>query len=193
MDAPVFASPAAMLAAVTAATAGGVTRRCFVGTIQDMRGDAIVCETELFPRSALEFYTAHNLDELASDDPRYTTLYSSARGGGQGDYRAGMKEKLANVVDCLTRFPASKRAVLTIPNRNVSHEVDEDAKCLRELHFWVDNGALHASGFMRAQAASIFPKNIHFIGTIHHRIAGALGLAVGSYTHVVTTLVSGRD
>ncbi len=168
-------------------------RRCFVATVLDMSGDAIVVETELFPRAALDFYTAHNLDELPADDARYATLYSSARGGGQGDYRVGMRDKIANVVDCLTRFPGSKRAVLTVPARNVSHEVDEDAKCLREVHFFIEGGALHAAGFMRAQAASIFPKNLHFIGTILQRVAAALRVPTGRYTHFVTTLVSGRD
>lgn len=43
------------------------------------------------------------------------------------------------------------------------------------------------------QAATIFPKNIHYIGTIMHIVARRLGVPVGAYTHFVTTLVDGRE
>lgn len=209
MALPLYATPAAMLEAMIAATAAAPLVRNFAGTIEDMGGDAIVVESELFPREALDFYTRHNLNELhrVEDEQQlgapghvdehaaaYQRWYNGARGGGQGDYRAGIVPKIANVVACLTAFPHSKRAVLTVPNAPaLDHTVDEDAKCLRELHFYVDeDGKLSCSGFMRAQAASIFPKNIHFIGTIQQRVAEALGRPVGSYTHFVTQLTSGR-
>ena len=124
----------------------------------------------------------------------HAAWYSPERGGPQGDYRADMPAKLANVVDALTRFPHSKRAVLTVFARNSSHAVDEDAKCLRELHFFVKQGdeRLHCAGYMRAQAASIFPKNIHFIATVLARVAAAVGREPGEYTHSVTQLTNGR-
>ena len=37
------------------------------------------------------------------------------RGGGQGDYRDGMPEKIANVIACLKETPDSKRAIIPIP------------------------------------------------------------------------------
>lgn len=162
----------------------------------------------LFPADALEFYSKFNLLQLDPDhNPRDAELhrawYTPARGGGQGDYREGIREKVANVVDCLRRFPYSKRAVVTIPHTHAGsitadHTVTDEAKCLRELHFYIEGeGAerrLCATGCMRAQAASIFPKNIHFIGSMMHDIARQLGdgIRVGSYTHQVTTLVDVR-
>jgi hypothetical protein len=122
------------------------------------------------------------------------------------------------------------------------HMHTDFAKCLRELHFYLDHpldapraGAMASgtggtgatasdadrllccTGFMRAQAVSIFPKNIHFIGksptdgtpfvcrsvdrrgacsvcsgAMMHIIAGRLQRKVGHYTHFVTTLVAER-
>ena len=192
---PQLASAAALLAAMEAATAGGATARNFCGTIAaPVTPATATLETPLFPAAALAFYSALNMGSANLTGPDAAAWYSPARGGPQGDYREGMPAKLANVVDALRRFPASKRAVLTVASRNESHEVDADAKCLRELHFYVEaDGAVHATGFMRAQAASIFPKNIHFIASVLAHVAAALGREAGSYTHFVTTLTSGRE
>ena len=93
------------------ATAGGVTIRNFAGVILDVKD--VVVESELFPAAALEFYSAFNLGLTDSerDADAYAKYYSAARGGGQGDYRTLIREKIDNVVDCLTKFPGSKRAV----------------------------------------------------------------------------------
>jgi hypothetical protein len=189
-----YADAAAMLAAMERA----VPTHNFIGTISTLTLASATLETALFPQAALAYYSALNLGEIDAANPAHAALtaewYSPARGGPQGDYREGMPAKLANVVDALRRFPRSKRAVLTVPQRNASHEVDADAKCLRELHFWEgEDGRLHCSGFMRAQACSIFPKNIHFIASLLDRVAQATGKQPGSYTHFVTTLTSGRE
>ena len=190
----VFPDAAAMLAAMEQA----VPTHNFIGTISALTLPAATLQTPLFPEAALAYYSALNLGEIDPANPAHAALtaawYSPERGGPQGDYREGMPAKVANVVDALRRFPRTKRAVLTVPQRNVSHEVDADAKCLRELHFWRgEDGRVHCSGFMRAQACSIFPKNIHFIASLLDRVARAAGGEAGSYTHFVTTLTSGRE
>jgi hypothetical protein len=197
---PLFATPADMNSHLVDTTKQTKLIRNFIGAITNMDESVLVVETELFPRDSLTFYTRYNLDILdiannAEDKQVYEKYYNPARGGNQGDYRNNIHNKINNVVDCLTKFPASKRAVLTIPDRNVDHTIDNDAKCLRELHFYLEstpssssssssntsadnssssisNGStgtenvlyLSCTGFMRAQAATIFPKNIHFIG-----------------------------
>jgi len=153
-----------------------------------------VVETDLFPRAALEAYSAWNLErDLSRDQERY---FNAERGGGQGDYRDGMRRKIANVVDCLTRYPKSKRAVITVSNEPMpEHGNDEDAKCLREVHLYLDeDDRLSATAFFRAQAASIFPKNIHFIGSILTEVSERLPSepALGSLFYVATVLVSDR-
>lgn len=171
--------------------------RNYCGVVNNMSKEELVIETDLFPREALVFYTNHNL-LLPVEEAAKAKYYTAARGGGQGDYRDGITEKIDNVKQCLTEFPHSKRAVLTVPyssvfSKDVKHQDTNEAKCLRELHFYIENDdKLHCSGFMRAQAASIFPKNIHFIGSIMHLIGDSIGKEVGSYTHFVTTLTNER-
>lgn len=155
--------------------------------------------TELFPVEALKVYSAYNLgDDIEEEERR--KYFSAHRGGSQGDYRNGMKRKVDNVVDCLSKYPKSKRAVITIPNTSTpSHVSDDDAKCMREIHFYLDDDVLNATVLMRAQAAEIFPKNIHFIGSLMHRISETLQVKIGNKVmigelfYLATTLVSVRD
>lgn len=137
-----FASPKEMNDDVIACTAGKTLVRNYIGQIEDMSEAALTVETELFPADSLTFYTRYNLNTLDLTNPAdaelHAKFYNPARGGGQGDYRVGIQEKIDNVVDCLTKFPASKRAVITVPSRSIDHTVDEDAKCLRELHFYLE-------------------------------------------------------
>jgi len=160
-------------------------------------------ETELFPIEALNVYSAYNLEETILDGDR-SKYFSAHRGGSQGDYRDGMKNKIANVVDCLTKFPGSKRAVITVPNTSTpSHASDDDAKCMREIHFYLDDGVLNATVWMRAQAAEIFPKNVHFIGSLMDKVAEELtdrssagsgtDIRIGELFYLATTLVSMRE
>lgn len=157
-------------------------------------GDPLV-ETDLFPRAALDVYTAWNLGLDVSELDR-ATYFSAHRGGSQGDYRAGMREKIANVVDCLTRFPASKRAVISVvPNDITDHTDDGAAKCMRELHFHLDGATLHATVLFRSQAAEIFPKNIHFVGAVMAEVAARVmpTACVGTLHYLATVLVSDRS
>lgn len=152
-------------------------------------------ETELFPLPVLEAYSALNLEkEITEAQQQYS---SERRGGAQGNYREGMRQKIANVVDCLTKFPQSKRAVITVCNQPMpDHSNDEEAKCLRELHLYRDdNDQLSGTVLFRAQAASLFPKNIHFIGSIMTEVAGRLPQkpSLGTLFYLATILVSDRD
>ena len=67
-------------------------------------------ETELFNKECLEAYSSWNLENQITDDQLH--YFSDLRGGSQGDYRLGMKKKIANVVDALDRFPNSKELLL---------------------------------------------------------------------------------
>ena len=174
--------------------------RNFIGLIETITRDSITIETDLFPKDALQFYTQHNMSQISyeTSPDLYKKFYNSQRGGGQGDYSFGFQTKFDNLLDCLQKFPGSKRAVLSMPyskkySQNVSHFDDGEQKCLRELHFFLEEDVLHCSGFMRSQARIIFPKNMHFIGTVMLDLADALKVRTGSYTHFVTTLVDGRD
>ena len=88
--------------------------RKFVGVIQDISPSASLVETELFPADALEYYTKKNMGwEYTQEECEKWQL--AERGGAQGDYREGMKEKIDNVISCLKTEPLSKRAIIPIP------------------------------------------------------------------------------
>lgn len=152
-------------------------------------------ETELFPEPVLVAYSSHNTGLVVSEEQ--ASYMNALRGGAQGDYREGMRRKIDNVVDCLTKFPASKRAVIAICNAPMAdHASDEDAKCVRELHLYLDDdGRLSGTVLLRAQAASLFPKNIHMIGSIMSEIAERLPQqpALGTLFYLATILVSDRE
>ena len=138
----------------------------------DMR-DYLV-ETDVFPEEVLVAYSAYNMEQELT--PEQQSFMNANRGGAQGDYRDGMAAKIANVVDCLTNFPQSKRAIITISNQAMpQHSSDSDAKCVRELQLYLDDdGQLSGTVFLRAQAAFLFPKNIHMLGSIMSDIARQL-------------------
>jgi hypothetical protein len=194
---------------MNAATADGVLVRNFHRRIS-MRSYEV--ETDLFPREALDAYSEYNLGNHVSD-AQHDKYFSEHRGGLQGDYQEFIKEKISNVTDCLNRFPFSKRAIITVPNNSSApHTSDADAKCLREIHFYLDEDddkkkmILNATVLMRAQAAEIFPKNIHFIGKLMETIAeqvvitndanggggDILVVEIGELFYLATTLVSVR-
>lgn len=152
-------------------------------------------ETDLFPAAALNAYSALNMEkELTAAHRKFI---NDERGGAQGSYRDGMAKKIANVVDCLTHFPQSKRAVISFSNAAIpDHRVDADAKCVRELHLYLDDdGRLSGTMYLRAQAASLFPKNIHMIGSIMSEVASALPGQpdLGMLFYVTTLLVADRS
>jgi hypothetical protein len=152
-------------------------------------------ETELFPEEVLVAYSAFNMERELSDEQ--TRLLNDNRGGAQGNYRDGMARKIANVVDCLTKFPQSKRALITVCNEPTPHHSsDSDAKCVRELQLYLDaDGKLSGTVFLRAQAAFLFPKNIHMIGSIMTDVAAQLPQqpALGTLFYLATILVADRQ
>eukprot|EP00808_Paulinella_micropora_P018629 g50422.t1 len=218
-------------------TEGRPKVRNFVGRIESMTDRTIA--TDLFPHEALSFYTDLNLGREVNPD-LFDKYYDPTRGGRQGDYTEGISKKIDNIVDSLRKFPSSKRAILTIPfsyypSTDVDHANDEEAKCLREIHFYLEpcpstictpgpagqagqdspgesratapppppseaseGGAggepglppflnrpcLCATGFYRAQAVDLFPKNIHYIGEIMDIVATGLDTATGALSKV---------
>ena len=173
------------------------TVRHFTGVIEDMRPEAAMVETELFPRGALEFYTKKNMGWSYEEKDAERWLLAE-RGGDQGDYRFGMPEKIANVVDCLRSEPRSKRAVIPIPfadepSANVDWTNAGQTKCCRELYLYVEDNKLHMTGVLRMQNANIFPKNIHFFATLMQDVAHKLGLQLGTYTHFIINLCHDRN
>ena len=107
-----------------------------------------------------------------------------------------MSKKIHNVVDAINRFPKSKRAVITIPGTSFpDNRNDDDAKCMREIHFYIENNRLNATVLFRAQAALIFPKNIHFIGSLMDEVRSGLDeqVELGTLFYLSSVLVADRQ
>ena len=182
---------------IQAGGGGEYVVRNFVGVISDVSVQASTVETDLFPRGALEYYTAKNMGWKYTQED-YDKWQLAERGGAQGDYRDGMPEKIANVIDCLKSEPLSKRAVIPIPfARTGSAEIDwtdqGQNKCCRELHFYLEDNKLKCTGIVRMQNANIFVKNIHFFATLIEYVAKELNVEVGEYTHWITNVCLDRS
>ena len=93
---------------------GDFTIHNYVAVLEDLSAEATTVETELFPLAALDFYTRWNLEDPITDE-EIDAYKTPERGGAQGDYRIGMRSKIANAVDCLRTHPNSKRASIPIP------------------------------------------------------------------------------
>jgi hypothetical protein len=67
---------------------------------------------------------------------------------------------------------------------------------VRELHLYLDDaGRLSGTVFLRAQAAALFPKNIHMLGSIMQEIAAQLPQrpALGTLFYLASILVADRS
>jgi len=173
----------------------------FVGKINIFNENNAIIETELFDIDSLRYYAKKNceIEVTLKEKELFETEY---RGGSQGDYSAEIEQKIDNVVDSLIKFNNSKRAVVMMNNHWWSHDDTDEAKCLREIHFRLEKQGssllLCSTGFFRAQAVDIMPKNFYFVYTLMNlvkdkiNIEAEFDIKIGSYTHFVTILVPTR-
>ena len=173
----------------------------FVGKIDVFNQENATILTELFDIDSLQYYAKKNcgLEVTKKEKELFETEY---RGGSQGDYSKEMTLKIKNVVESLVNFTDTKRAVVMMNNNWWMHDDTDEAKCLREIHFRLEktdnNYKLCSTGFFRAQAVDIMPKNFYFIYTIMKEVKDRISknvqfeVQMGSYTHFVTILVPTR-
>ena len=173
----------------------------FIGKIDYFIEENAIIETELFDIDSLRYYAKKNcgLEVTEKEKDQFETEY---RGGSQGDYSSQMLQKIDNVVESLSRFNNSKRAVVMMNNQWWSHDDTDEAKCLREIHFRLEEEDNHfklcSTGFFRAQAVDIMPKNFYFVYMIMSEVLNKISknvkfdVKMGSYTHFVTILVPTR-
>ena len=175
----------------------------FTGIIDEFNKENATILSDLFDLETLDYYARKNcgFPVTKTEIEKYETEY---RGGLQGDYSSDMDSKIKNIVDSLINFPASKRAVVMMNNKWWTHDDTDEAKCCRELHFYLSTSKdgnsmlLNCTGIFRAQAVDIMPKNFFFVYKILEVINEKLNsqakqkYLIGSYTHFVTILVPTR-
>jgi len=86
------------------------------------------------------------------------------------------------VIDDLKRNPSSRRAVILI--RNADDVYSEDPACLQHIQYFVRDGKLDCKVLFRSNdACKASYMNMYALIMLQKRVAEALGLPVGSYTH----------
>jgi steroid 5-alpha reductase family enzyme len=127
----------------------------FTGSINNFSKENATIETDLFDLETLDYYARKNcgLKVTKEEQAKFETEY---RGGLQGDYSLEMNQKISNVVDSLIKYPQSKRSVIMMNNTWWMHDDTDEAKCCRELHFYLtqevesDAVLLNCSGIFQA-------------------------------------------
>ncbi|MDR2502216.1 MAG: thymidylate synthase [Oscillospiraceae bacterium] len=125
------------------------------------------------PRS-LEQYRQEMLDGILD--------FEVARGNWEYTYHLRMAEGLLWAEEELRRNPDSRRAVIS-----TRHEDDLKSgapACLQSLQFFIRGGALHLKVMFRSNdAAKAAFMNAFALILLQKRMADALGVSVGLYTH----------
>ena len=115
---------------------------------------------------------------------------------GKGDnvweytYHDRMADQFSFVIEELKRDAESRRAVIDVRNNSVDMFNDHPA-CLQHMHFMIRNGKLDVKVLMRSNDATeaTFMNAFAFI-CLQKRIAEALNVGVGSYTHTANSFHS---
>ncbi len=109
------------------------------------------------------------------------------RGNWQYTYHQRMAEWKQGVVDELKRDPASRRAVIAIRD-NKADMKSGDPACLQTLQYMIRDGKLHCWVMFRSNdAVKACFMNMFALVMLQKEFADALGVPVGSYTHIATS------
>ena len=125
------------------------------------------------PRS-LEQYRQEMLDGILD--------FEVELGNWEYTYHQRMEKQVPWVIEELRRNPDSRRAVISIRSE---HDLSSDSPaCLQLIHFLIRAGALHCKVVFRSNDATKAAfMNAFALVMLQKRIADALGVPVGTYTH----------
>ncbi len=91
-------------------------------------------------------------------------------------------DQIQFVIDDLKRNPSSRRAVILV--RNAEDVSSDDPACLQHIQYFIRNGKLECKVLFRSNdACKASFMNMFALIMLQKRVADALGLPVGSYTH----------
>ena len=125
------------------------------------------------PRS-LEQYRQEMLDGILD--------FEVAMGKWDYTYHLRMQDQLPGIIDELRRCPESRRAVVT--TREKSELASESPACMQHLQYFIRGGALHCKVLFRSNDATKAAfMNAFALIMLQKRIAEAVGVPVGTYTH----------
>lgn len=109
------------------------------------------------------------------------------RGNWHYTYHQRMVEWKQGVIDELKRDPASRRAVIAIRD-NAKDMESGDPACLQTLQYMIRDGKLHCWVMFRSNdAVKACFMNMFALVMLQKEFADALGVPVGTYTHIATS------
>lgn len=109
------------------------------------------------------------------------------RGNWHYTYHQRMAKWKQGVIDELKRDPASRRAVIAIRD-NGADMGSGDPACLQTLQYMIRDGKLHCWVMFRSNdAVKACFMNMFALVILQKEFADALGVPVGSYTHMATS------
>ena len=98
-------------------------------------------------------------------------------------YHRRIEDQIPFIIDELTRNPYSRRAVITVRDKEVDMHTDDPA-CLQHIQYFVRNGKLDCKVLFRSNdACKASFMNAFALIMLQKRIADALNLEVGWYVH----------
>ena len=143
-------------------------------TVDNALAEPMISKLFVGDYRSLEQYTQEILDGILD--------FEVERGNWDYTYHQRMESQLPWIVDELRRNADSRRAVISIRNET-DMELTSPA-CLQNIQFFIRNGSLHCKVLFRSNdAAKAAFMNAFALIMLQRRIAGQLGVPVGSYTH----------
>lgn len=101
-------------------------------------------------------------------------------------YKFGF-DQWEHVKKLLVADPYSRQAVIHI--KDASNEPTEDLPCTVCLQYFIRDGALHATTYMRSNDIWLgFPYDVFTFTCLQMKLAMELGISVGTYTHIAGSL-----
>lgn len=92
-----------------------------------------------------------------------------------------------HVVKLLRKDPNSRQAVIHI--KDASNEVTKDLPCTVCLQYFIRDGKLHATTYMRSNDIWLgFPYDVFSFTCFQIMLAFELGVEIGTYTHIAGSL-----
>lgn len=106
-----------------------------------------------------------------------------------GAHGRRMGNQLQRVIDLLREDPTSRRAVISIYDREDLFTHSRDIPCVLELQLLRRNDRVECVTHMRSQnTVFVMPYDVFAFTMLQEVVAAALGIGVGPYTHQVSSL-----
>jgi thymidylate synthase len=123
---------------------------------------------------ALEQYRQEMLDGILD--------FEVGLGNWEYTYHQRMARQIPWIIDELRRNPDTRRAVISI--RGEGDMISASPACLQSVQFFIRGGLLHCKTLFRSNdAAKAAFMNAFALIMLQERMAEAVGVPVGSYTH----------